>query len=118
MTGVDEAMATSDHPQPAPAPGVERGIGNDPFTATGARQLPGPNMVVHVAPAEPVTIRVARPADPDEHVAARKPDRVDTGPVPDPKGIGRDRSTPEPANGDAGDSEPGAVVSCDPGAAP
>ena len=63
----------------------DQGIGNDPYTATGARQVPGPDMVVLAPPGEPVSVLVARPVDPDEHVAARQADAQDTGPVPPPR---------------------------------
>jgi hypothetical protein len=80
--GVDEP-AVAAAPTGAPPTGdLLRGTGNDPYTATGARQLPGPDMV-RVAPhPSPVSVVVARPVDPDEHVAARQADAEDTGPVP------------------------------------
>lgn len=77
-----------------PAASFNTGVGNDPYTATGARQVPGPNMHLQTPPAQPVSLLVAAPVDPDEHVAARDPDGKVTGPVPSPRSIG---GAPAPA---------------------
>jgi hypothetical protein len=80
--GVDEPAFAAPSPGGIAAGTVDRGTGNDPYTATGARQRAGPDMVRSAPPAAPVSVVVARPVDPDEHVAARQADGVDTGPVP------------------------------------
>lgn len=90
VTRPDESGGTGS----APGGPVSAGVGNDPYTATGARQVPGPNMHVSDPPASPVTTVVAAPVDPDEHVAARQPDGNVTGPVPPPKVIDGTRPMP------------------------
>ena len=57
---------------------VRAATGDDPYTAAGARQRPGPSMTAAPAPVQPVTVQVGRPPNPDEHVAARQPDGVAT----------------------------------------
>lgn len=82
----------------------QRGVDNDPFTATGARPIPGPDMPDFPAPPDPVYTVVARPIDPDEHVAARNPDRAVTGPVPAPKVVADPSLKPQPSGDDPGSS--------------
>lgn len=90
---------------PSAVPGAvdldaDRGADNDPFAATGARPLPGPQMAGVPRPAAPVAAVVARPNDPDEHVAARNPDGVVTGPVPPPKSIGHGSASAAAVDGE------------------
>jgi hypothetical protein len=80
--GVDDPVVSPSPVGGASAGEANRGTGNDPYTATGARQVPGPDMVRLAPPDGVVSVVVARPVDPDEHVAARQPDGLDTGPVP------------------------------------
>lgn len=85
------------------------GARNDPYTATGARQVPGPDMALAPLPSGPAGVVVARPADPDEHVAARQPDGKVSGPVPAPKIIGqagsRGASAPPPVDASGGPTQ-------------
>ena len=46
----------------------------DPYSASGARQRPGPGMVLTTLPNEPFIRTFVRPPDPDKNVAARQPD--------------------------------------------
>jgi hypothetical protein len=84
---VEDRPAGAGPPDQPAAPDVDLGTGNDPYTGTGARQVPGPYMTLAPPPPEPTSVTVARPQDPDEHVAARNLDGEVTGPVPAPKAI-------------------------------
>ena len=94
---------------------VTPGSRNDPYGATGARQIPGPNIVIAPIPSAPVSIVVARPADPDEHVAARQPDGKVSGPVPDPKVIGA-AASPEMGTPPDASTDPETLAPCEGGA--
>lgn len=115
LSGIDLPVPER-RPPPPPARDGERGVGNDPYTAVGARQVPGPDITLMARPDVPIEVVVARPMDPDEHVAARQPDRAATGPVPAPKTIGASSapSSTVPSEGQATEDEP----SCDQGASP
>lgn len=83
--GIMEEPGPGDPVPPSDSPEVSSGTGNDPYTATGARQVPGPNMTKSAAPEEPIYRIVARPADPNEHDPAGKPEGGATGPMPEPR---------------------------------
>lgn len=84
-------------PTTEPPPEVDHGSGNDPYTGDGARPVPGPHMELSPPPETPVSAVVAKPVDPDEHVAARNEDGMVSGPVPEPKAIQTEPPEPETA---------------------
>ena len=107
LASISDGPVTAETDPNDPTPAVTRGTGNDPYTATGARQVPGPDMFRYTPPEEPVDRVVGRPADPNEHDPAGMAEGGPTGPMPEPRILGSPTPTTLP-------EMPGAELHVDP----